>query len=66
MRQQDQCWSAQDQRQVIGRAWRTPQSHIVQVVHILALETTDVIVGSMAMGKKDMLEAFTRNGSSKG
>jgi hypothetical protein len=51
---------------VIGRAWRTPQSHIVQVIHILALDTTDVIVSGMAMGKKDMLEAFARNGSSKG
>jgi hypothetical protein len=39
---------------------------VVQVIQIVALETTDVIVNSMARGKKEMLEAFTRNGSIKG
>jgi hypothetical protein len=50
---------------VIGRAWRTPQTEQVHVIQILALETTDVIVNGMAMGKREMLEAFTRNGSGK-
>lgn len=56
----DQPWSGQDIDQTEGRVHRYPQKREVWIIHILALGTTDVIMSSMARGKKDMLDAFVR------
>ncbi|RXW13276.1 hypothetical protein EST38_g12578 [Candolleomyces aberdarensis] len=54
----DQPWSAQDERQIRGRAHRQPQSRVVTCYHLLAAETADIALSSMAGGKKEMLETF--------
>ena len=43
---------------MIGRIHRQPQKHPVIVIHLLANDTADIIVSSMAQGKKNMLDAF--------
>jgi SNF2 family DNA or RNA helicase len=49
-------------RQINGRIHRQPQDKTVHVIHLLADDTSDVVMFSMAKGKKVMLEAFvTRN-----
>lgn len=63
---QDQPWSAQDERQIRGRVHRQPQSKIVRCYHILADETSDIILSSMASGKKTMMEAFLEKDAGKG
>ncbi|RDB15031.1 Protein CHROMATIN REMODELING 5 [Hypsizygus marmoreus] len=62
----DQPWSAQDERQIRGRAYRQPQKKVVRCYHILADETADIILSSLARGKHDMLEAFLRKDSGNG
>jgi SNF2 family DNA or RNA helicase len=57
-KKQDQPWSAQDERQIIGQAWRQLQKKTVKVYHLLALDTTDVLMSSVARGKQEMLETF--------
>ncbi|KAK7024577.1 hypothetical protein VNI00_016182 [Paramarasmius palmivorus] len=54
----DQPWSSQDIRQIQACAHRQPQKKIVRVIHLLAGETTDILLNNMAMQKKDMFEAF--------
>ncbi|EAU80360.1 hypothetical protein CC1G_12776 [Coprinopsis cinerea okayama7 len=54
----DQPWSAQDERQIIGRAYRQRQTREVTVIHILAEDTADITLSLLARGKKDMLDAF--------
>ncbi|TFK32539.1 hypothetical protein BDQ12DRAFT_728582 [Crucibulum laeve] len=54
----DQPWSAQDERQIRGRAHRQPQKDVVKVYHLLAADSADIILSNMAQGKQDMLEAF--------
>ncbi|KAF8808358.1 hypothetical protein BYT27DRAFT_7097080 [Phlegmacium glaucopus] len=54
----DQPWSAQDERQIRGRAHRQPQKKEVLLIHLLANDTADVVLSGMARGKRDMLEAF--------
>jgi SNF2 family DNA or RNA helicase len=54
----DQPWSGQDVDQGRGRVCRYPQKKEVWILHILALNTSDVIMSTMALGKKDMLDAF--------
>jgi TATA-binding protein-associated factor len=63
---QDQPWSAQDEQQIIGRVWRQRQRRPVYVVHLLAADTADITLSSMARGKKDMLDAFLTTDVSKG
>ncbi|KAI6111419.1 P-loop containing nucleoside triphosphate hydrolase protein [Pisolithus sp. B1] len=54
----DQPWSAQEERQIIGRAWRQPQSKVVYAYSLRAMGTTDVLMSTMARGKAFLLEAF--------
>lgn len=54
----DQPWSAQDERQIRGRAHRQPQKQIVKAIHLLAGDSSDLLMNDMAKGKKDMFEAF--------
>jgi hypothetical protein len=54
----DQPWSAQDERQLIGRIWRQPQSKQVKIIHLLAIDTTDIVLHSQAQGKAFMLDLF--------
>ncbi|CAA7271229.1 unnamed protein product [Cyclocybe aegerita] len=54
----DQPWSAQDERQIRGRAHRHPQTKEVDLYMLLANETADVLIAGMARGKGDALEAF--------
>jgi len=63
---QDQPWSAQDERQIRGRAHRQPQKKEVKCYHLLAANTADIILSSMAQGKKDMMEAFLSTEVAKG
>jgi len=63
---QDQPWSAQDERQIRGRAHRQPQKKEVLVIHLLANNTADIVLSGMARGKHDMLEAFLSKQSNQG
>lgn len=54
----DQPWSAQDERQLIGRIWRQPQTKVVKIMHLLATDTTDIVLHSQAQGKAFMLDLF--------
>ncbi|KAF5343888.1 hypothetical protein D9756_011620 [Leucocoprinus leucothites] len=54
----DQPWSAQDERQIRGRAHRQPQSKEVKVIYLLANNSADLLMNGVARGKQDMLEAF--------
>ncbi|KAJ3494060.1 hypothetical protein NLJ89_g10889 [Agrocybe chaxingu] len=56
----DQPWSAQDERQIRGRAHRQPQKKEVTCYHLLANNTADVILSGLARGKGDMMEAFLK------
>jgi hypothetical protein len=63
---QDQPWSAQDERQIRGRAHRQPQRKEVLLYHLLANDTADVVLSGMARSKHDMLEAFLSKESNQG
>jgi TATA-binding protein-associated factor len=52
--------------QIIGRAWRQRQQRTVVAIHLLAAETADITLSSLARGKKDMLDAFLTTDASKG
>ncbi|KAG6819599.1 hypothetical protein H0H93_010368 [Arthromyces matolae] len=54
----DQAWSAQEERQIYGRAHRQPQKRTVRVIHLLAEDSADLILHGLARGKKHMHEAF--------
>ncbi|KAM6490053.1 P-loop containing nucleoside triphosphate hydrolase protein [Amanita muscaria] len=54
----DQPWSAQDERQIRGRAHRQPQNKVVKAIHLLASDSSDLLMNDMARGKRDMFDAF--------
>ncbi|KAF9520456.1 hypothetical protein BS47DRAFT_1357316 [Hydnum rufescens UP504] len=61
----DQPWSAQDERQAIGRVWRKPQEKSVTIVHLLGLNTTDTVMADGAYGKGELLAVFLQSPGSK-
>ncbi|RXW15947.1 hypothetical protein EST38_g9910 [Candolleomyces aberdarensis] len=61
----DQPWSAQDERQITGRVWRQRQRRPVTAIHLLAAETADITLSSLARGKREMLDAFLTTNTSK-
>ncbi|KAG7093167.1 hypothetical protein E1B28_006856 [Marasmius oreades] len=61
----DQTWSSQDERQIRGRAHRQPQRKVVIVIHLLANDTTDILMNNMASQKRDMFEAFVNKDMGK-
>jgi SNF2 family DNA or RNA helicase len=63
---QTQPWSAQDERQIRGRAHRQPQKNTVKAIHILAGDSSDLIMNDMALRKKDMFSAFVNKELGKG
>lgn len=63
---QDQPWSAQDERQIRGRAHRQPQKKDVKVIHLLASDSADLLMHSLARGKRDMFDAFVNKELGKG
>ena len=63
---QDQPWSAQDERQIRGRAHHQPQNKEVLIIHLLANNTADIVLSGLARGKHDMLEAFLSKESNNG
>ncbi|KAF5339073.1 hypothetical protein D9758_016463 [Tetrapyrgos nigripes] len=54
----DQPWSRQNERQIRGRAHRQPQTKVVKTIHILADDSSDVLMNSMAARKEEMFDAF--------
>ncbi|RDB19056.1 Transcription regulatory protein SNF2 [Hypsizygus marmoreus] len=54
----DQPWSAQDERQIRGRAYRQPQKKIVKVIHLLANDSADLLMNDVARAKRDMFDVF--------
>ncbi|TFK31185.1 P-loop containing nucleoside triphosphate hydrolase protein, partial [Crucibulum laeve] len=61
----DVCWSAQDMRQIVGRVYRQPQEKVVHSIHLIARNTSDVVMYDMALGKKTMLETFVNRDAGK-
>ncbi|KAK1233548.1 hypothetical protein PQX77_003294 [Marasmius sp. AFHP31] len=61
----DQIWSAQDWKQIVGRAHRQPQKDEVKFVNIIAEDTADVIINEMARQKQDMFDVFVNTGPGK-
>ncbi|KAF5347355.1 hypothetical protein D9756_010004 [Leucocoprinus leucothites] len=58
----DQPWSAQDERQIRGRAHRQPQDKIVKVISLLAMDSADTLMYEVARGKQNMFDAFMQKG----
>ncbi|KAG6848956.1 hypothetical protein H0H93_012463 [Arthromyces matolae] len=54
----DQPWSAQDERQIIGRAHRQPQKKVVKTIYLLAENTAEILIHNLAKGKANMFEFF--------
>ncbi|KAF5331786.1 hypothetical protein D9758_018091 [Tetrapyrgos nigripes] len=55
----DQAWSSQTEAQVIARALRQPQSKPVKAFHLLANDSTDILMTKVAEGKETMAGIFT-------
>ncbi|KAG5634213.1 hypothetical protein H0H81_002857 [Sphagnurus paluster] len=53
-----QPWSAQDERQIHGRALRQGQKKRVVCYHPLANGTADIVLSALAREKHELLEAF--------
>ncbi|KAJ7924760.1 P-loop containing nucleoside triphosphate hydrolase protein, partial [Mycena leptocephala] len=56
----DTLWSAQEDRQLIGRIWRQPQPKTVLVYQLMAKNTPDVSLNNISFDKLAMHEAFAR------
>ncbi|KAJ7934060.1 P-loop containing nucleoside triphosphate hydrolase protein [Mycena leptocephala] len=56
----DTLWSAQEDRQLIGRIWRQPQPKTVLVYRLIAKNTPDVFLNNISFDKLAMHEAFAR------
>ncbi|THU90177.1 hypothetical protein K435DRAFT_864524 [Dendrothele bispora CBS 962.96] len=50
----DQPWSAQDERQIRGRAHRQPQRKEVKVIHVLANNSSDILIETLMTTLPDM------------
>ncbi|KAF9033680.1 hypothetical protein BDP27DRAFT_1374971 [Rhodocollybia butyracea] len=61
----DQSWSSQDEIQIQGRAHRQPQKKEVKAIHLLAENSTDILINNLARGKKDMYDAFVHKNLAK-
>jgi SNF2 family DNA or RNA helicase len=59
---QDHFWSDVLGRQVRGRSHRLGQKETVIIIYITALETTDIMMGTMAASKGAMFNAFLERG----
>ncbi|KAF9447919.1 hypothetical protein P691DRAFT_670489 [Macrolepiota fuliginosa MF-IS2] len=62
----DQPWSAQDERQIIGRAHRQPQEKTVKVIYLLANGSSDPLMNTVARGKGDAFKAFVNKDFAEG
>ena len=62
---QDQTWSAQEEHQIRGRLYRQGQKHDVVCYHLIAQNTADMVLSSLAQGKKQMMEAFLSTDKAK-
>lgn len=63
---QDQPWSAQDMRQIVGRVWRQPQKKTVKLIRLLAINTTDIMMSGSAGVKAELLDEFFKTPELKG
>ncbi|KAG6883166.1 hypothetical protein C0993_007538, partial [Termitomyces sp. T159_Od127] len=54
----DQPWSAQEERQIRGRAWRQPQKSPVTGYYLLAEDSADLVMHACARGKGDLFSGF--------
>lgn len=64
--QKNQVWSYQDSVQIIGRAHRQPQKKVVKAIHLLACDSSDVLLNSIALRKREMFDAFVSEERGKG
>ncbi|KAF9061747.1 hypothetical protein BDP27DRAFT_1452086 [Rhodocollybia butyracea] len=48
-----------------GRAHRQPQKKEVKAIHLLAENSTDILINNLARGKKDMYDAFVHKNLAK-
>lgn len=55
---QNQVWSYQDAVQIFARAYRQPQKKHVRAIHLLAAESSDLLLNAIALRKKDMFSGF--------
>ncbi|KAL6304101.1 hypothetical protein BKA93DRAFT_826085 [Sparassis latifolia] len=55
---EDQQFSEQDKRQIMGRIWRYPQDKICIIYDLVAINTADVALNSIARKKEEMLQIF--------
>ena len=53
-------------RQIRGRAHRQPQQKTVVAIHLLASESTDILMNDIALQKRDMFDAFVNKELGKG
>ncbi|RDB30571.1 DNA repair and recombination protein RAD54 [Hypsizygus marmoreus] len=55
----DTLWSAQEDRQLIGRIWRQPQGKQVIIYRLIAKKTADVFLNNISFDKSVMHNSFT-------
>ena len=55
---QNQVWSYQDAVQIFARAYYQPQKKRVRAIHLLAVESSDLLLNAIALRKKDMFSGF--------
>ena len=48
-------WSGQEDRQFIGRVWRSPQTKPVLVYRPFAMDVNEASMSNIAYGKEEML-----------
>lgn len=51
----DSNWSAVEQDQINGRVWRFGQKHEVEIYHLLALDTADIAMHTLANDKHSLV-----------
>jgi TATA-binding protein-associated factor len=59
-------WSYQEARQILARAHRQPQKKIVKAIHILAGDSSDILLNSIALRKREMFDVFVSKELNKG
>jgi hypothetical protein len=54
-------WSAQTEKQVIRRIYRKGQKSPVRVYQLLAKDSSNIVIHTLAHGKADMLKSFLKD-----
>jgi hypothetical protein len=60
---QDQVFSDQEKKQLVGRIWRYPQQHVCIMYELILNNTCDEVLYNISQGKALMMESFIEGDS---